>query len=440
MSKKLIILLVLALVVGFTAVAFAEVQNVKISGDLTVNGIIRNQLDLKGSTGTADAGNADAWISTTRVKIDANLTDNVDVTFRLLNERGWGSATGYTGTDYTASQVDVAQAFVTMKEMMKDTVGFPWTMIVGKQSVKLGSGLLIGASGTNRANNTQLPLGLGDFAMRSSFDGIVNVLDFSPLTVTAAFIKAAEGVITTGRDTNIYAVNAVYDLGADSKNTKVEGIYVLSAKRKDNIQNLGARVTSKPIENLGVEAEYVYQTARTDGAGDYFDDKNKTKNSDAVRLAASYALPDVTWKPSLGADFTRLSKRWNVMQESLSPASLANLIFAGTDVTCIGASVSAKPMDDMKLNFRFANFNLAKKWIEDDFGTTYSAASATGYTYEMEDGKKGLGNEYDLGLAYDYTADVQFGLNYGLFVPGKAFHAGNRKSASQVVGSMKVTF
>ncbi len=72
-------------------------------------------------------------------------------------------------------------------------------------------------------------------------------------------------------------------------------------------------------------------------------------------------------------------------------------------------------------------------------GATYSSAG-TGFGYTMVDGKKDLGNEYDLGLAYDYTADVQFGLNYGLFVPGKAFHAGNRKSASQVVGSMKVTF
>ncbi len=440
MSKKLIVILALAIVVGFSAAAFAEVQNVKVSGDFTATGVIRNQLDLTKTNTGNDPGNADAWISHTRVKIDANLTDNVDFTVRLLNERVWGGTAG-TSASTSASEVDIAQAFVTMKEFMKDTVGFPWTMVVGKQAIKLGSGLLVGAAGTNQSNTTQLPTMLGDFSKRSSFDSIVNVMDFSPVTLTAAFVKASEGAITTGRDENVYALNAAFNLGEDYKNAVIEGVYVLAAQRKNNINNLGGRVVVSPMENLGVEAEYVYQTSRTNGTmDDYWDDAtHKTKAADAIRLAASLGMPDVVWAPTFSLDYERLSSRWNKMHESWTPAELVNLIFPNTMVTCVGAGISAKPMDDLMLKLRVANFALTKKWVDDGAGNLFGS-TGTGFNYVMEPGKKQLGNEIDLGLAYDYTSDVQFGLSYGMFKPGKAFHEDNRKTASSVVGSMKVSF
>ena len=46
MHKRLILILALAFVVGVTMAAYAEVQNVKVSGDLTVKGVARNNFDL----------------------------------------------------------------------------------------------------------------------------------------------------------------------------------------------------------------------------------------------------------------------------------------------------------------------------------------------------------------------------------------------------------
>jgi len=54
--------------------------------------------------------------------------------------------------------------------------------------------------------------------------------------------------------------------------------------------------------------------------------------------------------------------------------------------------------------------------------------------------KKGFGHAVDVTATYDYTEDVQFGLTFGYFNPGKAFMSNNQESASQLVGSMKVTF
>jgi hypothetical protein len=435
MSKRLIIILALAFVVGITCAAFAEVQNVKVGGDITVVGAIRNQLDLVGNTGTADAANADAWVTITRVKFDANLTDNVDATIRMINERVWSSGAATSTIGQSGTGVDLDLAYVTLKDFMKDNIKTPVTLVIGRQDIKIGSGLLIGKAGTNQVGAlSNLPAGLGDFSTKAAFDAIVGVVDLSPVTVTTGFVKVAEGTITQGRDDNLYVVDAVYPLGKDSKDTVLEGTYVLDAVRKTNIHNIGGRVTSKPMENLGVEAEYVYQTAKQSYLGTWLDLNHKTKNSEAIRLAASYALPDVTWKPTIGADYGRFSNKWNPMHEDLVPADLANALFANTNVACIGASVAAKPKDDLTLKLRYANLALAKALVT---GTTI--ASVVGTNYTMTD-KKSLGNEYDLGLAYDYTQDVQFGLNFGLFDPGKAFNAANKKSASQVVGSMKVTF
>ena len=112
------------------------------------------------------------------------------------------------------------------------------------------------------------------------------------------------------------------------------------------------------------------------------------------------------------------------MHESLTPADLANLIFANTNLASYGASVSATPMDDLRLNLRYANLNLTKKLA--DNAVTYTNAGTAYYTTTAN--RKPLGYEVDLGLAYDYTSDVQFGLNYGLLKPGKAFAESNRKA------------
>ncbi len=441
MSKKLIVVLALAFVVGITAAAFAEVQNVKVGGDITSVVVSRQQLDLQGKNLELSADNEFATIS--RIKIDANLTDNVDVTFRLLNERVWGGATGNTGTDTSTSEIDIDVAYVTLKEFLKETTNVPLNLIIGRQNIKIGSGLLIGANGTNQGNSTQLPVGANDLSVRSAFDAIVGIWDFTPeLSVTTGMIKATEGSIAAGKDTDIYVVDAVYKLGEDAMNSVVEGTYALKHTTRNDINNFGGRVTSTPVENLNIEAEYVYQTARSATAGDmhgtssdWLDENHKTKASDAVRLGATYALPDVTWKPAFGIDFTRLSKNWNKMDESLVPADLANLILANSNVKVLGFTASAKPQDDVTLKLRYANFALAKKGVSSIVDTNYTAT-----TYTMDSTKKALGYEVDAGIAYDYTADVQFGLNYGIFSPGKAFSDTNRKSASQVIGSMKVSF
>jgi hypothetical protein len=440
MSKKLIVIMVLAFVVGISAAAFAEVQNVKIGGDITAVGLSRQNLNLKGSTNNLATSADNEFASISRIKIDANLTDNVDVTFRLLNERVWGGAdrTGSSGisSNYNDGEVDVDLAYITLKEFMKSSISVPLNLVIGRQNIKIGSGLLVGAAGTNQSNTTQLPVGAGDLSARSAFDGIVGVWDFTPeFTVISAYVKANEGSVIAGKDTDVYVADATFKLGDNSMKTVLEGTYVLSRKVKNNVNNFGGRVTLEPVQNLNVEGEYVYQVSNVEHLPAAGPDYPKHV-ADAIRLGANFGLPDVLWNPSVGVDYMRLGKDWNKMHESLSPADLANLIFPNQNLTVYGVTVSAKPMNDLMLKLRYASLNLTKKYSG---GADLDDTTITGASYSIEE-KKPLGYEVDLGLAYDYTSDVQFGLNYGLLKPGKAFDITNRKSASQVIGSMKVSF
>jgi hypothetical protein len=91
MGRRLIVVLALALAVAITlSPAFAEVQNVKVSGDLNMFGAIRNNFGLTRGPDGNRRNNDESFIATqTRVKIDADLTDNVSAVFRLINERKW---------------------------------------------------------------------------------------------------------------------------------------------------------------------------------------------------------------------------------------------------------------------------------------------------------------------------------------------------------------
>ena len=87
--KLLRVLCVLALALCVTASVYAETQSVKVSGDLTMRGIYRNEYDLISSVNEDPLGTLlvsrsgidgtdQSWAMTVAaVQVDADLTDNV---------------------------------------------------------------------------------------------------------------------------------------------------------------------------------------------------------------------------------------------------------------------------------------------------------------------------------------------------------------------------
>ena len=101
MGKRLILVLALALVVGLTfSAAYAEVQNVKVSGDITVSGVARNHFDLTRNLGDSSALKQNFLMSQIRVRIDADLTDNVMASDMVFEEQRTSFSIQAYGQEY----------------------------------------------------------------------------------------------------------------------------------------------------------------------------------------------------------------------------------------------------------------------------------------------------------------------------------------------------
>jgi hypothetical protein len=439
MGKRLIAILALALIVGLTfSAAYAEVQNVKVSGDLGIMGVARNQFDLTKGPDTNKNDDSESYFATiTRVRFDADLTDNVLVTLRLINERNWNTET------VQSTDIDLDLAYVTLKEFLYS----PLSLTLGRQELKYGNQLVIGAAGTAA---TVVRNGLStDLSVRHAFDAIKATLNYDPLVIDAFYAKIDSNNARGNEhdDVNLYGVYATYDI---KKNLSADA-YVLykndsSADKNDKIYTLGTLIKVAPLEDLKTSLEAAIQLGNQRVVASASNDK---RFGYALQAIADYTLSKVKMTPMIGASYTLLSgdKATNLGKDAWDPLyynqalnNIAYAIIPFSNLSVLNIKGSVKPMEDVTVALNYGWYRRAKANADamaspacDGDNVLYNAA------YAMN-GKKDLGNEIDLTVTYDYTEDVQLGLTTGWFKPGEAFAEGNRRDATQLIGSMKVTF
>ncbi len=433
MVKKLMMILAIVLVAGLTVAAYAEVQNVKVGGDITIMGLSRYRFNLSEGNGTTiGSGHGDIWAEFARVKIDADLTDNVSTTIRFLQERMWGNLDSITDDSLTTSaqdtNVDLDLAYVTMKEFLYE----PLTLVLGRQNIKIGDGLLVADPYTNRTGPTgnKFPSGFTGISMERGFDAMVAVLDYDMLKVTGGYVMGVEGsVFSATDDIDVYALNFL--IKEKLLNITPEFTYVLADANKGDVNNYSVRLAAAPLDGLKLRSEFVYQTQRNMRAD------NKLMSDTAWTFGADFKIPKVKFSPVIGMDYMRLSETWNPMFEGIVTGDIMNGLFINTNMQVIGINASAKPADDWTLKFRYANARFVG-----DPPTALGVWGGQGITanYAFNSDKSCAGNEYDMHFIYDYTEDVQFALKLAYFDPGNAFTDINDKGATQVCGTMKVTF
>jgi hypothetical protein len=438
MSKRLIVVLALALVVGLTFTAYAEVQNVKVSGDLNILAVARNQFDLaRGIKGNKNDDSESFFGTQARVRIDADLTDNVGVTLRLINERNW-SAESVQNTD-----IDLDLAYVSLKEFLYS----PLSLTLGRQELKYGNQLIIGNAGTyNNAVLNGIP---SDLSIRKAFDGIKATLNYDPLVVDLFYAKINTNGNTRSSendDTDLYGIYATYDI---KKNLSADAYALFrndsNNDKNDKIYTLGTLIKASPIDDLKTSLEAAIQLGNLRNAASTSNDKRLAY---AIQAMADYTFSKVKMTPMIGAAYTYLSgdrnnntgkRAWNQMYYNQSLNNIAYAIIPFTNLSVLNIKGSIKPMDDVTVALNYGWYTRAKRNATNMTSAGVDSEAAAYNTYVMN-GKKNLGNEIDITVTYDYTEDVQLGLTGGWFSPGKAFNEVNRRDATQLIGSMKVTF
>jgi hypothetical protein len=481
MGKRLILVLALALVVGLTfSAAYAEVQNVKVSGDIIASGVVRNHFNLQnGPAGDKDDIQQSFFMTQAWVRIDADLTDNVSATVRLINERVWGNNRS-NGSDtfdsngrITSNSIELDLAYVTLKEFLYS----PLTLTVGRQEIKFGNGLIIGKSAPGFAYLpvAQIP---SDLSERRAFDAIRATLNYDPLVVDLMYAKVEQPVTYRNNTVELLGVNATY---AINKKIDVAAYYFLKSDNNDNltdskgkadkVNTIGTLLSIRPIDNLVTSLEAAYQFGKNDQdhvtAWDTGSDASR-HNAWAVQAIADYTFAKMKMTPKIGGSYTYLSggkntgagrnNGWDSMfyDQALNNITYAILPFNNLSVFNLKGSI--KPMEDVTLMLNYGYYDRASgasgRYIASP--ATYDAGQR--YIYdenvsgEMYDvvytGKQHLGDAIDATIIYDYTEDVQIGLTAGWFKSGRGLASTTnssgdgtgRRDATQLIGSMKVTF
>ncbi|MDD5282379.1 MAG: alginate export family protein [Candidatus Omnitrophica bacterium] len=442
MSKRLIAVLALALVAGLAfSPAYAEVQNVKVSGDITASGVLRSHFGLRYQTeGDKSALKQSFLMTQTRVRIDADLTDNVMATVRLINERIWNGQndTSANGNDNNTS-IDLDLAYVTLKEFLYS----PLTLTIGRQEISFGNSLVIGKSGA-ASGTTSIP---SDLSRRSAFDAIRATLDYDPLVVDLVYAKVKQST-TTDRDTiSLAGVNATYAL---NKDINVSGYYWLkrdnntSGDKADKVNTIGGLISATPIENMSASLEAAYQFGKNTATSD-----QKKHDAWAIQAMADYTFAKVKMTPKIGASWTYLSggessgtrnEGWDSMFYNQQLNNIVYALLPFTNMSALNLKASCKPVEDVTLSAVYGFYDVAEKHPGSTFSSPTTFDGSSTYLSNVSyTGKRHLGDALDVTATYDYTEDVQFALTGGMFAPGNAI-SDNEKTATQLIGSMKVTF
>ena len=471
--RRLILVGLLVFAVALSGTAYAEVQNIKVSGDIDMKAMTHRNYDLKSKLGNETAGiggvggggvtsddDVNFVVSTTHVKVDADLTDNVSTSVRLLNQRIWDA--------YAAGQDDIHidNAYVVLKEFLYS----PLTVIVGRQDLKYGNGFIVGSGnlgdpeGAFGALDAVHAGGTGqEFSAFNAYDALRLILDFAPLTVEGVWAKINE-TGSTDDDADLYGVVVNYKLDRwnaevepywfykkdedgvatttvnDAIQTVVGGDAVRSYER-NYVHTVGLRGAGSPVDNLHLSAEGAYQfgeMADTTAAGQV---RERNRNGWGAEIDARYNWVTVPWTPTTGIGWVYYSgesatteqgrtgatglapgdsndtfNAWDPMfrgqfhtfiQDFLSGRDAPAGIYTTFDVNDTAATtnrqllygdVSLKPIDDVTLWARYTHAWFAK-------------APRVGRSHDA-------GDEVDVKLLYDYTEDVQLGLFGGWFFPG----------------------
>ncbi|MFH1092892.1 MAG: alginate export family protein [Candidatus Omnitrophota bacterium] len=436
MKRMLIVLLALSMVAVIAMPAFAEVQNIKVTGSVLVRGFHRDNYSTTGSgaaralTGFTETGSSDWYNTQTKIGVAADLTDNVGAAVVLGNERDWAAAVGTN----EGTTVNLRSSYITIKEMLYS----PLTVKIGRMPVKVADGLVVGDGTTGET------VMASDYADSKEYDAIVGVLDYDPLTLVLGTAKTAERLQNAGDDADLYLIDAIYKFG-DDMNTVLDAYYCQahysspgaansagwtnSSTTGVDINILAAMVTLEPKERLTAKIGIALQK------GDYIKNTTTSRDLDAMAydLGLNYALEN-EYSPVVGLKYVYRSgmedattaagdyEGWLALTEDQTNGVIYD---PNTNISAIALSATAAPADRVTVGVEYWLYSLAQ---------SQNAVTSTTST------DKEAGTELDLMAKYAYTEDVSIGLNLAWFWPGDYYVGGNDETAMQAMLELGVKF
>lgn len=376
MKRIAFILLAIALVVP----AFAQVENVKVGGDVTVTGVYRSFF----------GEDFDFFLAQTRVGVSAQLANKVSAMVRVINEREFGN---------DAPWINDLGVLLDLAYLKIDDLLIPGlSMTAGRQEIQYGDGLLVGSRFAANYYPTANPIANGaDLGLMKAFDGLKFDYAFkgSPFTVSLTDAKISDPVFPAGQGENLWVLDAAYK----TKMFSLEPYFVWERNDPAFDAQAISLLAKASLAGFDLSGEAAF------GFGD--------ANGWAFNVGGMYAFKGAM-KPAVSLGLAWFSDDWAPFWPSNISDRIGKIIYAEfgsieSDLSAIRAGVSVMPME--KLDVALNVFGLNDAGFDED------------YTIEA-----------DLGVTYNVTKDASIGVDLGYVWPG----AGD--NSWQGVVSMKVGF
>ncbi|MGH7197845.1 MAG: alginate export family protein [Candidatus Omnitrophota bacterium] len=349
-------LFVVALVVTFAVPAYAETQNVKVSGSIDMYHFYRSNWDLRdnndagaqpgfgsfsfftvpgvdhGSTSISRSEGDDYFRTNTQIEVSADLTDNVSTVINIVNQRDWNAGTDdFTDaapSDGEEFDIELDLAYVQMKEIFYS----PLTLTFGRQDLWFGRGLVIGSNWRAWDHEATPTFGTGqvqadEYSVTTAFDAIRATLDFNPWTLDFVYSKIDENAHDPEDDIDLYVVNVNYKF---SEYNAVAELYYAGeidrgtfptfnfteedgATHDNDTHTIGGRVQFDPISQITLGGELAYQFGDYRSPFDFFGGpptaefhEERDREAWMLNLFGTYRW-DYEWKPEITIEYLHFS-------------------------------------------------------------------------------------------------------------------------------------
>ncbi|MBI2433657.1 MAG: alginate export family protein [Candidatus Hydrogenedentes bacterium] len=404
------LMLIAALVLGLGSMAYAELQNVEVNGQIRIRG---NWYDYGDSLG----GETTFVEQRTRLGVCADFTDEVKAVIELDSYDVWGTdfrsnyITGFDGPG-AGADINLYQSYIQASEMW----GTPLRLRVGRQEISLGSEWLVGVN-----NASSLFWGL-------SFDGIRLTYETDMFSVDAIATKLGESFdgFSDG-DVDFYTLYGSYkgfeDIVLDAYWMYVHDHEFLTPYDV-KLHTIGLRGAGT-VGAFDFEAEAAYQFGEAE-LELLFGDADLDYDALGLNLEVGYTF-DMNWQPRVflggayldGGDtgrqgfffndtpelaFNRLFSNWEY-SEFLANTDESNLII-------YRAGVGAMPTENIELLLSLAYFQ-----VDEEVDTPW--------WWFWDDADDDLGFEVGLYADYHYTEDLTFRAGYAHFFTDDGIGDGN---------------
>ena len=439
--KKIWLTVMLIVVGGFAASTVAEVQNIRLSGDIRLRGYLLNEAgaDVAGGTYRQAAGDSQFIVQRTRVTVVADLADQVLAVVMLKAEGIWGQpSSDNAGRTLT---IGVAEAYVQFRELF----GTPATLKAGRQYLHYGSGLIL--SSTNQIY---------------SFDAGRLVLDYQPWTVDVVCAQLANDqtvtATTAGGQSDLVFVNAKYE--ASGAVVKVVEGYFGWAPQSGSPQTFALSANNPAPLLVGSRTELALAegwTAAVEGAYEFGDaglPVGYARNLSAflANAVVKYRFTGVAWTPVLNAAYTYAQGGGSGLHNDFVPwfdtaDGYNGYVFspALSNIQIFNLGATVKPAANLSLAmqgfyylradkgsdvFTNPNVNFGGPAFVNNLNNAIGAGSVPASILNARE----LGWETDAIVGYEYSKDVRCQLVYGAFFPSRA---GFQGVASHVVNEIR---